>query len=199
MLDTMLTLMRVSTSRIEQHSQRLRTCAMLCCAVLRRRALRVKPDSYHRYKGLTTGMGVPFARCLKTAVDIKGEFGTKFCGIIAGDEECYSLFREVFDPVIEMRHDFPMGKKHVTNWDVEAVRGVPLDPDGKYIFSCQLRTARNLRGYLLPPACKQDARRKIEATVVKALLNVGEDHNDDDEVREIHCACLILRPLLACS
>lgn len=144
-------------------------------------------------------MGVPFARCLKTAVDIKGEFGTKFCGIIAGDEECYSLFREVFDPVIEMRHDFPMGKKHVTNWDVEAVRGVPLDPDGKYIFSCQLRTARNLRGYLLPPACKQDARRKIEATVVKALLNVGEDHNDDDEVREIHCACLILRPLLACS
>ena len=95
------------------------------------RALRVRPDAYHRYKSLSTGGGVPFSRCLKTAVDIKGEYGTKYCGIIAGDEECYKLFREIFDPVIEMRHNFPLGQKHSTNWDVDAVRGVPLDPDGK--------------------------------------------------------------------
>ena len=196
------------------------------------RALRVRPDAYHRYKSLSTGGGVPFSRCLKTAVDIKGEYGTKYCGIIAGDEECYKLFREIFDPVIEMRHNFPLGQKHSTNWDVDAVRGVPLDPDGKcalwetnsaslplsvslclslplscdihvfpwsrYIFSCQLRTARNIRGYSLPPACTRDGRRKIEATIVKALLTVGDDHNDD-EVRVSPSLSLSLSPSLSPS
>ena len=145
------------------------------------RALRAHPAAYHRYKAMTTQSGVPFARCLKTGVDVKGMPGTRMCGLVAGDEECYSLFREVFDPVIEMRHGFPRGAKHTTDLDAESVRSVELDPDGRYIYSVQLRTSRNIRGYRLPPACDQKQRRKVESIVVKALLGAGEDHHDDEK------------------
>jgi hypothetical protein len=56
------------------------------------RAMHRNPGMYHKFKRTATSMGTPFARCIKTGVDIKGSFGTKFCGIVAGDEECYHLY-----------------------------------------------------------------------------------------------------------
>ena len=56
------------------------------------RALRAHPAAYHRYKAMNTQSGVPFARCLKTGVDVKGMPGTRMCGLVAGDEECYHLY-----------------------------------------------------------------------------------------------------------
>ena len=43
----------------------------------------------------------------------------KTCGIVAGDEESYELFSEIFDPIISARHGgYPPHAKHPTDLDV---------------------------------------------------------------------------------
>ena len=141
------------------------------------RAMHRNPGTYHKFKRTSTKLGVPFARCIKTGVDIKGEYGTKLPGLVAGDEESYYLFRELFDDVIELRHGLVPGVNGVPNQvndlDVSKVRNVELDPEGKYIISTQVRTARNLAGHKLAPAVTQAERRRVEQLLVKALLGMG--------------------------
>jgi creatine kinase len=140
------------------------------------RALKMNPSCYHRYKRKETGLGVPFARCIKSGIDIRGLPGTKSCGLVAGDEECYDLFKVVFDAVIELRHDmdgYHRTMSHVTGCDPDLIRNVNLDPEGKFIHSTSLRTARNISGYRLPPSCNISERREVEKLAVQSMLKVG--------------------------
>ena len=41
---------------------------------------------------------------LKTGMDNKGHPMIKTVGMTAGDEECYEVFKDLFDPVIDIRH-----------------------------------------------------------------------------------------------
>ena len=45
-------------------------------------------------------LGVPLARCIEEGLVLRGEGR---CGIAAGDEECYSAFGAIFEPVILVR------------------------------------------------------------------------------------------------
>ena len=46
----------------------------------------------------------------------------KTCGIVAGDEESYETFKELFDPIISARHGgYAADAKHPTDLDVEKV------------------------------------------------------------------------------
>lgn len=67
----------------------------------------------------------------------------KTCGLVAGDEECYTTFKELFDVVIDRRHGgFPPQAKHPTDLDWNKVSDVPIDPTGKYVISTRVRTGR---------------------------------------------------------
>ena len=140
------------------------------------RVLKMNPGNYHRYKHEHSPGGVPFARCIKSGIDNKGQAGTKACGLYAGDEDCYDTFRAVFDGVIEMRHDmsgYHRTMVHIRNTESEEIRNVDLDPEKRFIFSISMRTARNIRGFQLPPSCIKKERRQIEKHVVEALFKVG--------------------------
>jgi len=43
--------------------------------------------------------------CIKTGIDNPGHPMIKTVGMVAGDEESYTLFAELFDPVISGRHN----------------------------------------------------------------------------------------------
>ena len=46
----------------------------------------------------------------------------KTCGIVAGDEESYETFKELFDQIISARHGgYAADAKHPTDLDVEKV------------------------------------------------------------------------------
>ena len=46
----------------------------------------------------------------------------KTCGIVAGDEESYETFKDLFDPIISARHGgYAADAKHPTDLDVEKV------------------------------------------------------------------------------
>ena len=102
----------------------------------------------------------------------------KTCGIVAGDEESYELFKELFDPIISSRHGgYAPDAKHPTDLDVNKLSDTKIDPTGKYVLTSRCRTGRSVRGFRLPPTCSFEERREIEKVVVNGLLSLdGESY-----------------------
>jgi len=135
--------------------------------------LRAHPEIYQKLKDKKTKMGVTLAKCIKTGVDNKGHPMIKTVGLVAGDEESYFLFKDLFDPVIDARHGgYPPSAMHPTNLNLDDVDKTKLDPTGKYVLTSRVRTGRSIKGTRLPPSCTFEERRELERVIVKGLLNL---------------------------
>merc|ERR1719262_1466728 len=103
--------------------------------------LRANPGIYDKLKNRLTKKGVTLAACIKTGMDNMGHPMIKTVGMTAGDEESYELFKELFDPVIDIRHGgYPPNAKHPTDMDVSKLSMTEIDPTGKYVISTRVRT-----------------------------------------------------------
>merc|ERR1719199_1101952 len=119
--------------------------------------LRANPGIYDRLKDKKTSLGVTFAKCIKTGVDNPGHPMIKTVGMVAGDEESYETFKELFDPVIDARHSgYPPEAKQPTNLDISQLSSTNTDPSGKYVWTSRVRTGRSVRGFKLPPCISFD-------------------------------------------
>jgi len=137
----------------------------LCAQVLRDH-----PEIYAKYKDVTTPGGVTLAKCIKTGMDNPGHPHILTCGIVAGDEESYSTFKDLFDIVVEKRNGgYKADGKHSTDMDCSKLSKTKIDPDGKYVLTTRCRTGRSVRGLPLPPACSFEQRRETERVVAKGL------------------------------
>lgn len=73
-------------------------------------------------------------------------------GIYAPDAESYTLFKELFDPVIQDYHGGfkPTDKHPASDWgDLNTL--VDLDPSGQFVVSTRVRCGRSLQGYPFNP------------------------------------------------
>ena len=90
-------------------------------------------------------------------------------GCVAGDEETYDVFADLFDPVIEKRHNgYKKTDMHKTDLNPANLIGGD-DLDENYVLSVRVRTGRSIRGICLPPFCTRAERREVEKVVVNAL------------------------------
>ena len=113
-------------------------------------------------------------------MDNPGHPHIKTVGLVAGDEESYEVFKELFDPVISARHNgYGPDRTHPTNLNVDELSTTKIDPDGKYVLTSRCRTGRSVRGFRLPPCVDFEERRKCEATIVKSLLSLEGDLKGD--------------------
>jgi creatine kinase len=136
------------------------------CAV----ALRDHPEIYEKYKNATTKGGVSLAKCIKTGIDNPGHPHILTCGLVAGDEECFETFKDLFDIVVGQRNGgYAPDAKHETDMDISKLSQTKIDPDGKYVLTTRCRTGRSVRGLPLPPSCSFEQRRETERVVVKGL------------------------------
>merc|ERR1719473_2234583 len=138
---------------------------------------KANPDVYGKLKNKVTSSGVTFGDCIKTGVDNPGHPHIKTVGMTAGDEESYTVFADLFDPVISARHG---GYQHTknkqpTNMDLNQLSNTDIDPDCKYVLTTRVRTGRSIKGFQLPPSISFEERRKLEAVAVKGLLNMKGD------------------------
>jgi len=136
------------------------------------------PSIYSRLRDSQTGSGVTFAHCIATGLENPGHPMLKTVGVVAGDEESYEFFRELFNPIIELRHRgfSASSSKHATDLSVEKVSRTCIDSTGMYVLSSRVRSSRNIRGLRMPPACSRSERCEVERTVAKGLLRLeGED------------------------
>jgi creatine kinase len=144
------------------------------------------PEFYEKLKGKKTKMGVTLAKCMKTGVDNPGHPAIKTVGLVAGDEESYEMFKELFDPVIDKRHKgYPAHARHHTDLDHKKLSTTKIDPtcdaEGqcKYVLTSRVRTGRSVRGMRLPPAIGFEERRELERVVVKGLLKMEGELKGD--------------------
>ncbi len=142
--------------------------------------LRANPALYEKYKNVKTKNGVTLLHCIKTGVDNPGHPHIKTCGIVAGDEESYEVFKDLFDPIISNRHNgYPADGKQPTNLNISELYDYDIDPYNKYVLTCRVRTGRSIRGFRLPPVIGFEERRKLEAIAVKGLLKMSGDFKGD--------------------
>ena len=126
-------------------------------------------DMYSKLRNKATKNGFTFDNAIQTGVDNPGHPFIYTVGCVAGDEESYDEFGELFDQVIELRHGgYKKDAKHKTDLDPSHLNGGD-DLDPNYVFSCRVRTGRSIRGYCLPPHCNRSERRAVEKILTTAL------------------------------
>ncbi|XP_037840531.1 creatine kinase B-type isoform X2 [Chlorocebus sabaeus] len=157
------------------------------------------PELYAELRAKSTPSGFTLDDVIQTGVDNPGHPYIMTVGCVAGDEESYDVFKDLFDPIIEDRHGgYKPSDEHKTdlNPDNLQVRGgrragraglgspgahsrlAPQggdDLDPNYVLSSRVRTGRSIRGFCLPPHCSRGERRAIEKLAVEALSSLDGD------------------------
>ena len=114
-------------------------------------------------------------------------------GVYAGDEESYTLYAKVLDPIIEEYHSpYKLKDGHTSDMNPEKVEAPDLDPEGRFIRSTRIRVARNLKGYNLTPNMSKAERLDIEKKIVGVLNSLTGDlagtyyplNNMDEQTRQ---------------
>ncbi|CAL8340349.1 unnamed protein product [Arctogadus glacialis] len=175
-------------------------------------AAALTPAIYARLRDQVTPQNWTLDQCIQTGVDNPGHPFIKTVGAVAGDEETYEVFAELFDPIIKDRHNGydPRTMKHPTDLDASKITNGVFDE--KYVLSSRVRTGRSIRGLSLPPACSRSERREVERVVVTALAGLkGElagryyglgDMSDKEQQQLIDDHFLFdkpVSPLLTCA
>nr|XP_032624547.1 creatine kinase U-type, mitochondrial-like [Chelonoidis abingdonii] len=89
-------------------------------------ASNLTPAIYAQLCDKTTPNSWTLDQCIQTGVDNPGHPFIKTVGMVAGDEESYEVFADLFDPVIQERHNGynPRTMKHPTDLDASKVRNI---------------------------------------------------------------------------
>jgi len=130
------------------------------------------PEMYERLYKKVTPNGVTVDKVIQCSVDNSG----RVIGLIAGDEESYEVFKELFDAVINEKHlGFGPDAKHPEpDLDASKLRGGDFTSE-PMVKSCRVRTGRGVKGMCFPPAMSRAERREVERLLVEALAGLGGD------------------------
>ena len=97
-------------------------------------------------------------------------------GIYAPDAEAYTVFADIFDPIIEDYHSgFKKSDKHpAKDWgDVKNL--VNLDPTGEFVVSTRVRCGRSLEGYPFNPCLTEVQYKEMQEKVSSTLSAFAGD------------------------
>jgi len=118
-------------------------------------------EMYAELRNRCTPSGYTLDNAIQTGVDNPGHPHIMTVGCTLGDEETYETFKQLFDAVIENRHNgFKPTDMHTTNLNFEGLTNAKFDKE--YVRSCRIRTGRSIRGIGLPTSCTRAERREVE-------------------------------------
>ncbi|KAJ8280711.1 hypothetical protein GJAV_G00058060 [Gymnothorax javanicus] len=125
-------------------------------------------EVYGKLRDKSTPSGFTLDDCIQTGVDNPGHPFIMTVGCVAGDEECYEVFKDLFDPIIADRHGgYKPTDQHKTDLNFENLKGGELDSN--YVQSSRIRTGRSIKGFTLPPHNSRGERRAVEKLSIEAL------------------------------
>lgn len=129
-------------------------------------------DVMDQLKGKKTKLGATLLDVIRSGVANPDSS----IGVYAADKDCYKVFASLFDPIIKEYHGFgPKDTQPPTDLGKNRINELPpLDPEGKYIKSTRIRTARTLNGYPFNPLLTQDDYSIMQEKVKKALEEVTD-------------------------
>ncbi|KAF7272514.1 arginine kinase-like [Rhynchophorus ferrugineus] len=115
-------------------------------------------DVFDKLKFKKTSFGSTLLDCIQSGLQ---NFDSSI-GVYAADPECYTVFKELFDPIIEEYHKFKLiANQPATDWGPPNAFG-NLDPKGDIIVSTRVRCCRTLKGFPLNPCMTENHYQEIE-------------------------------------
>jgi len=133
-------------------------------------AKHVTKERWDKLSGIVTKTsGFTLAKAIACAVD----FDNQHCGMYAGDEDSYIDFADIFDPLICEYHGLPAGFKHVSDMDVEKIKGNVADDVP--VHSVRIRVGRSIQGFGLSPGITKDQRVGVENLMKGAFAKFAGD------------------------
>ncbi|XP_016070375.1 PREDICTED: creatine kinase B-type [Miniopterus natalensis] len=134
------------------------------------------PELYAELRAKSTPSGFTLDDVIQTGVDNPGHPYIMTVGCVAGDEESYDVFKELFDPIIEDRHGgYKPGDEHKTDLNPDNLQGGD-DLDPNYVLSSRVRTGRHSAGRR--PDCAPPPRHNDNKTFLVWI-------NEEDHLRVI--------------
>ena len=151
-----------------------------------------KPELYNEHRRATTRGGVSFAQCIKPGIDLTPQVAAQIAkgaprrfeseaaaiGLVAGDDECYTVFKALFEEVggrIHAGREAEGVPAQPTMLEPELVRSTAdLDQSGRFVVSASVELRRSVSTILLPPGANTGDRREVETVVVAALCGSDE-------------------------
>jgi len=123
-------------------------------------------DVFDKLKTRKTAMGATLLDVIQSGVE-NLDSGV---GLYAPDAESYTLFAELFNPVIEDYHGgFKSTDKHPPTDFGDLSTLVNVDPNNEFVISTRVRCGRSLQGYPFNP-CLTEAQYKEMEDKVKGQL-----------------------------
>jgi arginine kinase len=127
-------------------------------------------DVFDKLKNKKTAMGATLLDVIQSGVE-NLDSGV---GLYAPDAESYTLFSDLFNPVIEDYHGgFKATDKHPPTDFGDLNTLVNVDPNNEFVISTRVRCGRSLKGYPFNP-CLTEAQYKEMEDKVKAQLSSME-------------------------
>merc|ERR1712129_336858 len=110
---------------------------------------------------------------LSKAIACAVQFDNQHCGIYAGDADSYTVFKDVFDPLIQEYHGISADSKHTSDMDASKLKG-NIDPKAP-VKSTRIRVGRSIDGFGLSPGITKEQRLGVENLMKKAFANLKDD------------------------
>jgi arginine kinase len=127
-------------------------------------------DVFDKLKNKKTAMGATLLDVIQSGVE-NLDSGV---GLYAPDAESYTLFSDLFNPVIEDYHGgFKATDRHPPTDFGDLNTLVNVDPNNEFVISTRVRCGRSLKGYPFNP-CLTEAQYKEMEDKVKAQLSSME-------------------------
>jgi arginine kinase len=124
-------------------------------------------DVFDKLKSKKTAMGATLLDVIQSGVE-NLDSGV---GLYAPDAESYTLFSDLFNPVIEDYHGgFKATDRHPPTDFGDLNTLVNVDPNNEFVISTRVRCGRSLKGYPFNP-CLTEAQYKEMEDKVKAQLS----------------------------
>jgi len=136
-------------------------------------ARNLNENLYSKLRDLRTPNGFTIDDAIQTGVDNIGKFSTTGC--VAGDEESYKVFRDLFDKVLYEKHGFKRDQRQQLDTDANNLKNAEFDPE--FVMSIRIRTIRNISGYCFPSFCTRGERRDVESIIARALYDMNGNYN----------------------
>jgi len=98
-------------------------------------------------------------------------------GIYAPDAEAYTVFADLFDPIIEEYHGgFKKTDKHPKSDFGDPSKFGDLDPEMQFVVSTRIRCGRSVEGLPFNPNMTEEQYVELENKVSSTLKNLDGDH-----------------------
>eukprot|EP01050_Picozoa_sp_SAG11_P031053 SAG11_NODE_9464_length_909_cov_1.735802_2_plen_147_part_01 len=132
------------------------------------------PELFASLKDAKTAGGYTLSNGMQCGV-LRPHLGV---GFTCGDEECFTVFKDVINPIVKGWHGFdPETQTHTSDLDFSKLvfSEEQAAKFNQYVKSTRIRAARNISGFSLPAGSSKEDRLAVEEVLKASFGKLPEE------------------------